>query len=179
LDCVAVCCSVLQCVAVCCSVLQCVAVCCSVLQCVTVCCHVIKKLPAKVIHVTHTWMCHVTHTWMSHQKSQTVPMRENRFCLAHNWTSHVTHMYESYHTDMNQACHTYSSSCVMSHTHEWFTGELDSANEDEEIMCERVTSHVCMSHVIHPLWTSHWWDGKCQWGRRDYVCCTHERVMMT
>ena len=30
-DCVAVCCSVLQCVAVCCSVLQCVAVCCSVL----------------------------------------------------------------------------------------------------------------------------------------------------
>jgi len=46
LQCVAVCCSVLQCVAfgcvnelcldrlVCCSVLQCVAVCCSVLQCV-------------------------------------------------------------------------------------------------------------------------------------------------
>jgi len=54
LQCVAVCCSVLQCVdchnfhhvftgvpdlcvAVCCSVLQCVAVCCSVLQCVAVC----------------------------------------------------------------------------------------------------------------------------------------------
>jgi len=34
---VAVCCSVLQCVAVCCSVLQCVAVCCSELQCVAVC----------------------------------------------------------------------------------------------------------------------------------------------
>ena len=53
LQCVAVCCSVLQCVAkvmtcmeffhvyiraVCCSVLQCVAVCCSVLKCVAVCC---------------------------------------------------------------------------------------------------------------------------------------------
>jgi len=55
LQCVAVCCSVLQleyglegsnvfdvsggvCVAVCYSVLQCVAVCCSVLQCVAVCC---------------------------------------------------------------------------------------------------------------------------------------------
>jgi len=33
---VAVCCSVLQCVAVCCSVLQRVTVCCSVLQCVAV-----------------------------------------------------------------------------------------------------------------------------------------------
>jgi len=37
LQCVAVCCSVLQRVAACCSVLQCVAVCCSVLQCVAVC----------------------------------------------------------------------------------------------------------------------------------------------
>ena len=36
LQCVAVCCSVLQRVAASCSVLQCVAVCCSVLQCVTV-----------------------------------------------------------------------------------------------------------------------------------------------
>ena len=34
LQCVAVCCSVLQRVAVCCSVLQCVAVCCIVVQCV-------------------------------------------------------------------------------------------------------------------------------------------------
>jgi len=69
LQCVAVCCSVLQCVAVryllssgwvgyvfihcksvlqcvecvaeCCSVLQCVALCCSVLQCVAVCCSVL------------------------------------------------------------------------------------------------------------------------------------------
>ena len=47
LQCVAVCCSVLQrvdilksqCIAVCCSVLQCVAVCYSVLQCVAVCRH--------------------------------------------------------------------------------------------------------------------------------------------
>ena len=43
LQCVSVCCSVLQgheavCCGVCCSVLQCVAVCCSVLQCVAVCC---------------------------------------------------------------------------------------------------------------------------------------------
>jgi len=46
LQCVAVCCSVLQCVAVECmyllSVLQCVAVCCSVLQCVAVCCSVLQ-----------------------------------------------------------------------------------------------------------------------------------------
>ena len=34
--------SVLQCAAVCCSVLQCVAVCCSVLQCVAVCCSVLQ-----------------------------------------------------------------------------------------------------------------------------------------
>jgi len=38
LQCVAACCGVLQCVAVCCSVLQCVAVYCIVLQCVAVCC---------------------------------------------------------------------------------------------------------------------------------------------
>jgi len=43
LQCVAVCCSVLQLqrVAVCCSVLQCVAVRCSILQCVAVCCSVL------------------------------------------------------------------------------------------------------------------------------------------
>ena len=48
--CVAVCCSVLQCVAVCCSVLQCVlhyvavccSMCCSTLQCVAVCCSVLQ-----------------------------------------------------------------------------------------------------------------------------------------
>jgi len=39
---VAACCSVLQCVAVCCSVLQRVAACCSVLQCVAVCCSVLQ-----------------------------------------------------------------------------------------------------------------------------------------
>jgi len=37
-----ICCSVLQCVAVCCGMLQCVAVCCSVLQCVAVCCSVLQ-----------------------------------------------------------------------------------------------------------------------------------------
>ena len=56
MQCVAVCCSVLQCaqlisvclavcrqfIAVCCSVLQCVAMCCSVLQCVAVCCSVLQ-----------------------------------------------------------------------------------------------------------------------------------------
>ena len=42
LQCVAVCYSVLQCVAVRCSVLQCVAVCYSVLQCVAVCCSVLQ-----------------------------------------------------------------------------------------------------------------------------------------
>ena len=42
LQCVAVCCSALHCIAVCCSVLQCVAVCCSVLQCVAVCCSVLQ-----------------------------------------------------------------------------------------------------------------------------------------
>jgi len=36
-QCNAVCCIALQCVAVCCNVLQCVAVCCSVLQCGAVC----------------------------------------------------------------------------------------------------------------------------------------------
>ena len=55
LQCVAVCCSVLQCsmlqyVAVCCSVeqlavLQCVAVCCSVLQCVAAFCSVLQYVP--------------------------------------------------------------------------------------------------------------------------------------
>ena len=42
LQCVAVCCSVLQRVAVCCSVLQCVAVCCSMLQCVAARCSVLQ-----------------------------------------------------------------------------------------------------------------------------------------
>jgi len=42
LQCVAVCCSVLQSVAVCCSVLQCAAVCCSVLQSVVLCCNMFQ-----------------------------------------------------------------------------------------------------------------------------------------
>ena len=56
LQCVAVCCSVLQRVVVCCSVLQCVEVCCSVLQrvvvcysllqCVAVCCSVLQYVTA-------------------------------------------------------------------------------------------------------------------------------------
>jgi len=41
-----VCCGVLQRVAVCCSVLQCVAVCYSVLQCVAVCCSVLQCVAA-------------------------------------------------------------------------------------------------------------------------------------
>jgi len=53
LQCVAVCCSVLQCVAlsVCCSVLQCLAVCCivSVLQCVAVCCSVLQCVAVVVV----------------------------------------------------------------------------------------------------------------------------------
>jgi len=57
LQCVAVCCSVLQRVAVrcsngytvCCSVLQCVAVCCSVLQYVAVCCSVLQRVALRAI----------------------------------------------------------------------------------------------------------------------------------
>jgi len=40
----AVCCIVLYCVEVCCIVLQCVAVCCSVLQRVVVCCSVLQRV---------------------------------------------------------------------------------------------------------------------------------------
>jgi len=43
-ECVAACCSVLQRIAVCCSVLQCVAVCCSVVQCVAMCCSLLLRL---------------------------------------------------------------------------------------------------------------------------------------
>ena len=47
LQCVAMCCSVLQCAAaVCCSVLQCVAVCCNVLQCAAMCCSVLQQCVA-------------------------------------------------------------------------------------------------------------------------------------
>ena len=55
LQCVAVRCSVLQCVAMCCSVLQCVAVCCSVLQCVAVCCSVLQCVVLS--SGGHTHMC--------------------------------------------------------------------------------------------------------------------------
>jgi len=53
LQCVAVCCNVLQCVAVCCSVLQCVAVCCSVRQCVAVCCSVLQRVGQNACVVLH------------------------------------------------------------------------------------------------------------------------------
>jgi len=53
--CCSVCCSVLQCVAVCCSVLQRVAACCSVLQYVAVCCSVVQSVAVRVLqHVTHS-----------------------------------------------------------------------------------------------------------------------------
>ena len=45
-------CSVWQCVAVCCSELQCAAVCCSVLQCVAMCCTVLQCVA--VISRVHT-----------------------------------------------------------------------------------------------------------------------------
>jgi len=69
LQCVAVCCSVLQCVAaVRCSVLQCVApdtshvlqcvaVCCSVLQCGVVCCSVLHLIPRITLCVAHYSIC--------------------------------------------------------------------------------------------------------------------------
>ena len=49
LQCIAVCCFVLQCIAVYCSVLQCIAVCCSVLQYIAVCCSVVQCV-AGVLH---------------------------------------------------------------------------------------------------------------------------------
>jgi len=51
LQCVAVCCIVLQNIAVCCSVLQCVAVCCSVLQWVAVCCRVLQSVVLRWVAV--------------------------------------------------------------------------------------------------------------------------------
>jgi len=62
LQCVAVCCSMLQCVqcvAVCCSMLQCVAVCCSMLQCVqcvavSMCCYCVSQ-PNLRLWVLHVW----------------------------------------------------------------------------------------------------------------------------
>jgi len=49
LECVGVCCSVLQRVAMCCSVLQFVAVCCSVLQCVALCCSVLQRVALRTM----------------------------------------------------------------------------------------------------------------------------------
>jgi len=51
LQCVAVCCSVVQRVAVCCRALQCVAVCCSLLQCVTVCCSVLQCVAVSSVYI--------------------------------------------------------------------------------------------------------------------------------
>jgi hypothetical protein len=51
---------ILQCVAVRCSVLQCVAMCCSVLQCVAVCCRVLQ-------HIHVMWIVQVT--WSTFSKT--------------------------------------------------------------------------------------------------------------
>jgi len=64
LQCVAVCCSVLQCLEirarVRCSVLQCVAVCCGVLQCVAVCCSVLR-FKREQRNVADLWMSRVMY----------------------------------------------------------------------------------------------------------------------
>ena len=60
LQCVAVCCSVLQGVAVCCSVLRCVAVCCNVLQCVAVCCSELQCVAVcSSVSLTDILKCHL------------------------------------------------------------------------------------------------------------------------
>jgi len=77
LQCAAVCCSVLQCTAVCCSVLQCAAVCCSVLQCAAVCCSVLQYVAV---------CCSVLQSLMRQVKAlQTPPsLRERRNYQVHH-----------------------------------------------------------------------------------------------
>jgi len=71
IECVAVCCSVLQCVAVCCRVSQCVTVCCSVLQCIPVCCSVLQCV--YTLDCTHVYFARYdTHIYMSHLKDMCV-----------------------------------------------------------------------------------------------------------
>ena len=59
LQCVAACCSVLQYAAVCCNVLQCVAGYCSVLQCVAVCCSLYDVRPILVTHMNEVYFTNV------------------------------------------------------------------------------------------------------------------------
>jgi len=72
LQCVAVCCSVLQRVAECCSVLQCVAVCCSVLQCVAVCCSVFTPSYCLINTTRLATKCHCMYCCFSVTKSAVV-----------------------------------------------------------------------------------------------------------
>ena len=57
MNCVAVCCSMLQYVAVCCSMLQYVAVCCSMLQHVAVCCSMLQYVAACCSMLQHVAVC--------------------------------------------------------------------------------------------------------------------------
>jgi len=103
MECLAVCCSVLQCVTVCCSVLQCVAVCCSVLQCVAVYCIVFcvcwyfllfpRSLMSRCDTLQHTTThCNITlqHTPLRHTATRLLLFPESLMsrCTApqHNTT---------------------------------------------------------------------------------------------
>ena len=66
---VAVCCSVLQCVAVCSSVLQRVAVCCSVLQCVAVCCSVHSISEALFENAMYSFTCDI---WLFYMRDRSL-----------------------------------------------------------------------------------------------------------
>jgi len=138
LQCVAVCCSVLQRVAVCCSVLQCVAVCCSVLQCSF---HVM----ARVSYISHdmrdSWvkerLIHIWYDISYHRDRDSCHDMQRAVCcsvLQHtathcntyllSWRSrlmpwHATSMISWYHLLYHDMRETYQRWITLSFTHLW------------------------------------------------------------
>jgi len=65
LQCVSVCCSVLQYAAVCCSMLQCVLVCCSVLQYAAVCCSMLQYVAVRFSMLQYVAVCCIMLQYVS------------------------------------------------------------------------------------------------------------------
>jgi len=92
---------------------------------------------------------HIQLWWVMIQINESCPTCER--VTTHMWMSHVAHMHES--------CHTYEggiSLClpVCYHIQLWWV--MIQINESCPT-CERVTTHIWMSHVTHEWVMSHLW----------------------
>ena len=170
LQCVAMCCSVLQCVAVCSAgavprVLQCVVVCLNVLQCVTVCCSVFSRRSASC----HTWMMQCVAVCCSALQCVAVcgnvlqcgAVREPRWCI-YECALYITLVHRHSATHCYIQRHTVTRNTTQHHTAPLkFADEVTYMHSHTAPHCNTQLTHM-HSHTASHCNTQHTSNARCR-----------------